>query len=121
VTRSLTVAQLARHAGVSPDTIRYYERRGLLDPPPRSASSYRQFDPAAVDRVRFIRAKQRLGLPLKEIERLLAALRERGCAREEARGMLVNRLAEVDRGMAELAALRAQIAAALAELDGAGQ
>src|SRR5207237_810144 len=115
---SLTVAQLAKHAGVSPDTIRYYERRGLLPTPPRSPSSYRQFDASAVARVLFIRAKQRLGLPLQQIGELLAAQDDHGCARDQARRMLTQRLAEVDADLSELGKLRSQIVSALAGLDG---
>jgi DNA-binding transcriptional MerR regulator len=61
---SLTVSTLAKQAGVRPDTIRYYERAGLLPPPARSPAGYRQYDAATIDRLHFIRGAQRLGLRL---------------------------------------------------------
>jgi len=86
---SLTSLALARAAGVNPQTIRYYERRGLIPRPPRTGAGYRQFPPDTLRRVRFIRQAQALGFTLKEIRALLD-LRVRhgvGCAdiRERAR------------------------------------
>jgi MerR family copper efflux transcriptional regulator len=69
---SMTVGALAKQAGVKIDTIRYYERRGLLRKPPRTNSGYRTFTPAAVDRLRFIKQAQALGFTLTEVNQLLA-------------------------------------------------
>jgi DNA-binding transcriptional MerR regulator len=71
-TAPLTISAVARRARVSLDTIRYYERRGLLPPPPRSAGGYRQYAPDAVRRVTFIKRAQALGFTLEEIGELLA-------------------------------------------------
>jgi MerR family mercuric resistance operon transcriptional regulator len=68
----LTVGELARRGKVNLETIRYYERRGLLPKPPRSASGYRLFSPESVRRIRFIKRAQELGFSLKEIKELLA-------------------------------------------------
>ena len=62
---------LAKRVGVGADTIRYYEQTGLLPPPERTASDYRNYDEPAIDRLRFIRGAQRLGLRLPEIKTLL--------------------------------------------------
>lgn len=69
----LTISELAKAAGlgVGVETIRFYERKGLLTEPPRSASGYRQYPPAAVERLRFIRRAQGLGFTLEEISDLL--------------------------------------------------
>ncbi len=67
----LTSGQLAEGAGVGIETIRYYERQGLLPSPARSRSGYRRFPAEAVDRLRFIRQAQHLGFSLKEIQELL--------------------------------------------------
>ena len=72
VARALRVSELATVAGVRPDTIRYYERVGLLPSPNRTPGSYRAYDAAAVDRLRFIRGAQRLRLRLVDIRHLLA-------------------------------------------------
>ena len=66
-----TIGQLAKQAAVPLQTIRYYERRGLLPPPPRSPSGYRLYGPEALRRLRFIRQAQRLGFSLREIQDLL--------------------------------------------------
>ena len=68
----LTISVVARRAQVPLDTIRYYERRGLLPVPPRSSGGYRQFSPDAVRRVTFIKRAQALGFTLEEIAELLA-------------------------------------------------
>jgi DNA-binding transcriptional MerR regulator len=67
----LTIGQLADEAGVGVETIRFYERAGLLAEPGRLASGYRQYPPAAVERVKFLRRAQRLGFTLKEAKELL--------------------------------------------------
>jgi DNA-binding transcriptional MerR regulator len=68
---AIGVSALAERVGVARDTIRYYEKVGLLPAPNRSASDYRQYDETAVDRLRFIQGCQRLGLRLREIKTLL--------------------------------------------------
>jgi len=67
----LTVSKLAGATGVSPDTVRYYESRGLIDPPERTASGYRMFPESAVARLTFIRRAQSLGFTLTEIGALM--------------------------------------------------
>lgn len=75
-TKPLTIGALARAAGVGIETIRFYERRGLLLEPPRTAAGYRQYSAEAVDRLRFIRRAQGLGITqkLNELRRLKRAL-----------------------------------------------
>ncbi len=108
--RGLRVAELAEAAGLSPDTVRYYERAGLLPPPARTAAGYRAYDGGALDRLRFIQGCQRLGLRLREIADLLA-IRDTGvCPCEPAEQLLRRRMAELDADMARLAALRAEMA-----------
>ena len=67
-----TIGAFAKSAGVRTDTIRYYERNGLLPVPARSAAGYRLYDPSDVARVRFIRKAQHLGFTLNEAAALLA-------------------------------------------------
>lgn len=68
---SLTIGKLASAADVAIDTLRYYERKGLVVPDGRSASGYREYGPGAVGRVKFIRKAQGVGFTLAEIQRLL--------------------------------------------------
>ena len=70
--KNLTIGQLAKETGTNIETIRYYERRGLIAEPPRSESGYREFSPEYVDRIHFIKRAQALGFTLREISELLA-------------------------------------------------
>ncbi len=71
VMKAMTIGQVAREAGVGVETIRFYERVGLLEEPPRRQSGYRQYSPDAVKRIRFIKRAKELGFSLKEIKELL--------------------------------------------------
>ncbi|HVK18975.1 MAG TPA: MerR family DNA-binding protein [Fimbriiglobus sp.] len=68
----LTIGQVAKAAGIGVETVRFYERQGVLAPPPRAGSGYRQFPTDAVERLRFVRRAQRLGFTLREVKELLA-------------------------------------------------
>ncbi len=70
--KPLTIGQLARNAAVGVETVRFYERKGLLEEPDRRPSGYRQYDEAVVDRLRFIRRAKELGFTLNEIKELLS-------------------------------------------------
>jgi MerR family mercuric resistance operon transcriptional regulator len=70
--KPLTIGNLAEACGVNLETVRYYERRGLLPKPPRSASGYRLFPAEAVQRLRFIQRAKELGFSLAEIRELLS-------------------------------------------------
>lgn len=107
----MRVGQLAEAAGVASDTVRYYERAGLLPPPRRTPAGYRAYDAEAVDRLKFIQGAQRLGLRLRDIADLLAVRDTGVCPCEPAEQLLLRRLAELDAEMARLAALRAEIVA----------
>jgi len=69
---ALTIGKVAKQAEVGIETIRFYEREGLIEEPPRRASGYRQYPTDTVDRVRFIKRAKELGFSLKEIKELLA-------------------------------------------------
>ena len=68
---TLSIGQVARRAGVGVETVRFYEREGLLEEPPRRASGYRQYSEQVVKRIHFIKRAQKLGFSLKEIAELL--------------------------------------------------
>jgi DNA-binding transcriptional MerR regulator len=69
----LTISQVAKEANVNIETIRYYERRGLIPEPPRNKSGYRKFPKTLVKDIQFIKRTQDLGFPLEEIKSLLNA------------------------------------------------
>lgn len=107
--RGLRVAELASAVGVSPDTVRYYERAALLPPPGRTTAGYRSCDAGAVDRLGFIQGAQRLGLRPADIRDLLAVRDTGTCPCEPAEDLLRRRMAEVDAEIARLVALRAEM------------
>ncbi len=95
-----TIASLAQAAGVGVETVRYYERRGLVAQPARAAGAYRHYGANHVHRIRFIRRAQELGFNLEEIETLLAL--EDGTDRRTIRSIAGARLAEIRRRLADL-------------------
>jgi DNA-binding transcriptional MerR regulator len=115
----LRVAELAGAVGVRPDTVRYYERIGLLPAPARTPAGYRAYDASAVDRMRFIQGAQRIGLRLSDIADLLAVRDTGACPCEPAGQLLRRRLADLDAELARLAALRSEMAAMLEALPSA--
>lgn len=106
---ALKVSDVASEAGVSPDTIRFYEREGLIAPPQRSAGGYRQFDDGVVRRVRFIKGAQSLGLKLAEIRALLEIQDKGACPCGHTRALVDRRLDEIDNEMTELRRLRSEL------------
>lgn len=107
----LTVSRLADAVGIGPDTVRYYEKAGLLPCPTRNASGYRQYEPAMVDRLRFIQGAQGLGLSLAEIRDLLAVRDTGTCPCAPAAPLLRRHIANVDAERARLAVLRRELVA----------
>lgn len=115
-----TTGQLASRARVNVETIRYYERNGLVEEPPRSASGYRKYPADSVERLRFIKRAQSLGFSLQEIKELLE-LRMRpdvGCA--DIRRRAQAKLEDVDRRLRELRALRASLVQLTRDCAGSG-
>ena len=115
-----TVAELARRAEVTPDTVRYYERAGLLRCTHRSAAGYRHYGEAELDRLRFIQGAQRLGLRLREIRDLLQVRDTGACPCEPAETLLRRRMAEIDQEIVRLSALRADLEQMLTAIPGPG-
>ena len=104
----LTIGRLAQLGGVNLETIRYYERRGLLPKPPRTEAGYRQFSPDAAYRLRFIKRAQELGFSLEEVRELLTLRVESGnCADVRARAQL--KIADIEEKMKGLAAMRSTL------------
>src|ERR1700757_3717207 len=101
--------QVARRAGVNAQTLRYYERRGLLPDPPRTASGYRAYEPEAVRIVRFVKRAQELGFSLTEIEMLLHLADGGPESCDAARQLAKNKVSNLDAKIATLNAMRASL------------
>jgi len=109
---SLRVGEVAKAAGVHRETLRYYERRGLLDSPERSPGGHRLYDEQAVTTLRVIKAAQRLGFTLDEVADLIEVGRSRG----QDSGLQLRareKLVEVEQRLADLTTIRANLIAAL--------
>lgn len=111
----MTIGQLAEAAGVATDTVRYYERRGLLAEPRRTSGGYRDYDADALRRLRALRRAQALGFTLDEAADLLALSRDRHADAEAVRQRTVEKIADLDARIADLERTRT----ALVELAGA--
>ncbi len=116
---SIGIGTLAKRAGVSIDTVRYYERGGLLAPQARLASGYRRYSELEVARLRFIRRAQALGFSLKEVKELLALSKLRDIAR--VRRTAQERLADVEERIASLERIRKGLAGLIAACPGHGR
>jgi MerR family copper efflux transcriptional regulator len=103
---SLTIGTVAKRAGVPIDTIRYYEREGLLPEPLRRASGYRSYNESAIRRLRFIRRAKDLGFTLEEIRDLLALSADRRGGVRAVRKRAEQRLADIEARIAELTRIR---------------
>jgi MerR family copper efflux transcriptional regulator len=102
----LTIGQLAQRAGVGVPTIRFYERRGLLAPPYRRASGYREYPADSVRRVRFIRHAQGLGFSLKEVAELLALSTDPASTCAAVREKAAEKLTDIEAKLASLTRMR---------------
>ncbi len=107
----LTIGKLARAAGVPVETVRFYERKGLIADPPRRSSGYREYSEDVVRRLRFIRRAKELGFSLREIEELLA-LRTGPATCGEVREQISAKLADINERVRDLN----RMGSALAEL-----
>lgn len=106
-TTGITVGQLARAAAVNVETVRYYQRIGLLSMPRRDYGSIRRYMADDLKRIRFIKRAQRLGFSLDEVALLLGLSDGRHCA--ETKTLAQTRLAVVEEKIADLAAIRSAL------------
>jgi Hg(II)-responsive transcriptional regulator len=116
----MMTSELARRAGVNVETLRFYERKGLLPEPPRRASGYRQYPADDVRRIRFIKRAQELGFTLGEVRELLALRVRPGTTAADVRERAQRKLTDVRRKMAELAAIERALVKLTESCDGRG-
>jgi len=113
----MRAGSLAREAGVSTDTLRHYERKGVLPKPRRSPNGYREYPPEALARVLLVRRALVFGFTLDELARVLRARDRGGSPCREVRALAASKLAGVEARLGELAALRDELRATLDEWD----
>ncbi len=113
----MRTSEVASRAGVSVQTLRYYERRGILAEPKRSEGGYRAYDAQAVRTIRFVKGAQQLGFSLEEIDSLLelASGGPRNC--DAARAMADDKIAQLDAKIVSLSAMRESLRRLVATCD----
>ena len=116
---TLTIGKLARAADVGVDTVRFYERAGLLKKPTRSASGYRLYDAADAARLRFIRRAKALGFSLDEIVELLK-LNDGGGRRSAVRALAEKRLVEIEQKLVDFGRMRDTLRGLVNQCHGEG-
>ena len=94
--KPLTIGQVARSAGVGVETVRFYEREGLLDEPPRRPSGYRQYGESIVGRLQFIRRAKELGFTLSEIKELLSLRLDPSTSCADVKSRAEVKIADID-------------------------
>jgi len=116
---SIGIGTLAKRAGVSIDTVRYYEKSGLLAPASRLASGYRRYSDEQVFRLRFIRRAQELGFTLKDIRELLGISKQKDVAK--VKRAAERKLADVEERLLALTRMRDGLATLVATCPGHGR
>lgn len=102
----LSIGQVARNTGVSVETVRFYEKQGLIEPPRRTAAGYRQYPPGTVRRVRFIQRAKDVGFTLKEIGELLALRRKPGTSCADVKLRATRKIELIDQRIRDLTEIR---------------
>ena len=119
-TATLTTGQVARAAGVGRETIRFYERQGLIAAPPRGESGYRRYPPETVARLLFIRRAKELGFSLAEIRELLSLQQSPETTCSEVRQRAAAKIADIEARIRDLERMRAALGALVKACSGRG-
>lgn len=109
MTEFLKSGDLARMSGISADTLRHYERIGVLQKPGRSQANYRLYPPEAVDRVRLIRNALSVGFSLDEVKKIVRVREQGGFPCRQVKALLEEKLGNLDREIAEMIEVRGQL------------
>ncbi|MFN8005050.1 MAG: heavy metal-responsive transcriptional regulator, partial [Acidobacteriota bacterium] len=117
----LKIGDVAKRTGIGIETLRFYERSGLLSRPARTEGGYRLYDTEALDTLDFIKRAQALGFTLDEIKRIIAESRAGQSPCAEVREVVRQRLAELDEKMAQMQRYRDELAETLQTWDARGQ
>ena len=118
---ALTIGEIAKQSGVGVETVRYYERKGLLAEPPRKPSGYRQYQPDTIDQIRFILRSKQLGFTLREIRGLLNLRLDTSTTRSDVREQARAKLADIEARIDDLQKMRDSLKALIEQCHGDGQ
>ncbi|MGH7458149.1 MAG: MerR family DNA-binding protein [Longimicrobiaceae bacterium] len=118
--QSLSIGQAAEEAGVGVETVRFYQRKGLIEKPPRRGTRHRRYPPEAVARIRFIRGAQKLGFSLKEIEELLALRIAPDTSKADVKARAEAKVAEIEEKLGDLQRMRDTLLRLIGACEGIG-
>ncbi len=116
----LKTGELAKRAGVNVETLRFYEREGLIPEPPRRMSGYREYPAESIQLIRFIKRAQELGFSLREVRELLALRVEAGTTCADVRQKASEKVSEVRQKIADLQAIERALGTLTATCSGEG-
>jgi len=116
----MTIGQVAQKAGIGIETIRFYERKGLIDEPPRKESGYRSYDAGVVDHLAFIQQAKELGFSLKEIGELLAIRSDTKTACNDVKQVAMEKLRDIEAKIKMLSRMRRSLKKLVDKCPGQG-
>jgi MerR family copper efflux transcriptional regulator len=116
----LTIGQVAEEAGVGVETVRFYQRKGLVEEPPRKGTRHRRYPRKTVARIRFIRGAQNLGFSLKEIEDLMQLRITPGASKAEVKAQAEVKVAEIEEKLRDLQRMRDTLLKLIGACEGTG-
>lgn len=116
----LTISKIARGAGIGVETVRFYEKEGLIEPPARTPSNYRIYPESDMMRLRFIKRAKSLGFTLKEIKELLSLQLDPQATKAEVKQQMEVKIADIERKIRDLTRMKEVLESLDACCDGRG-
>jgi Cu(I)-responsive transcriptional regulator len=116
----LTIGRLAKQVGLGIETVRFYERQGLIEPPPRTDSNYRIYPEEEVTRLRFIKKAKSLGFTLNEIKELLFIRHDPNATKADIKNRTLNKIEDVKQKISDLTRIKMALEHLVSTCDGHG-
>ena len=116
----LTIGKLAKQVGIGIETVRFYERQGLIDPPPRTDSNYRIYPEDEVARLKFIKRAKALGFTLNEIKELLFMRHNPDATKADIKNRTLAKIKDIEKKINDLARIKAGLEHLVSSCDGHG-
>jgi Hg(II)-responsive transcriptional regulator len=116
----LTIGRLAKQAGLGIETVRFYERQGLIEPPPRTDSNYRIYPKEEVNRLKFIKSAKNLGFTLKEIKELFELQQDPHTTKADIKKRTVEKIEDIKKKVRDLSRIQEALEHLSESCDGRG-
>ena len=116
----LTIGKLAKQVGIGIETVRFYERQGLIDPPPRTASNYRIYPEDEVARLKFIKRAKALGFTLNEIKELLFLRHDPHATKADIKNRTLAKIKDIEKKISDLTRIKTGLEHLASSCDGHG-